>query len=62
MNFKNYIQTNLDIDCASPTRILQHLEKLNKVHVTQGRIESNIQSHQQYYSCNNTTMYIFWKL
>ena len=37
INFKNYIQTNLDIDCASPTRILQHLEKLNKVHVTQGR-------------------------
>ena len=56
-SFKNYNQTNLDTDCASPTRILQHLEKLNKVHVTKDNIESK--SHQQYYSCNNTTVYIF---
>ena len=32
--FKNHNPTNLNIDWASPTRILQHLEKLKKVHVT----------------------------
>ena len=40
--FKNHNPTNLNIDWASPTRILQHLEKLKKVHVTQDRTESNI--------------------